>query len=111
MTGYIRNLSPYDQSAFIAEIIKILRMLIMRKTNRICAHLTNQINIFLMMLIFKGVTDAGSILMAGNAAQRIRLAVKEKAFICVKMKGTATEFAGNFIKHFIVFNDLCAGGV
>ena len=71
----IRNLCPNHHTILITQIIKILVMLIMSKTNGITAHLTNELHILSMMCSRQCVANALSILMTGHTMQRISSAI------------------------------------
>ena len=60
----IRNLSPYDHTVFITEIIEFLGMLVMGKTNRIGADFTDHLHVFSVFLNGQGIAELGSVLVS-----------------------------------------------
>ena len=68
MFGNIGDLRPDDQTSFVAQIVKFLRVLIVREPYGIGAHFTNQVYIFFMMRRSQCIADFRSVLMAGNTA-------------------------------------------
>jgi hypothetical protein len=79
----IGDLRPDNETALVTEIIEILIVLIVSKTNGGCADLANEVDIFLVMLGKESVTHAPSVLVTGYAAERIFLTVKDKALLRV----------------------------
>ncbi len=75
MRGNIRDLRPHDHTVLIAQIIKMLMMLVMRQPDRIRANFTDQFHILLHMAIGYRVSKSLPVLMPGHAAQRIGFAV------------------------------------
>lgn len=69
--GNIGNLRPYDHAISVAQVIKILIVLIMRKAYRICPDLTDQLHVFFHLLIRNRVAASLIVLMPGNAVKRI----------------------------------------
>ena len=47
ISGYERDFGPYDHPVFVTEIIKFLRMLVMRKADRIAADFCYELHILL----------------------------------------------------------------
>ena len=81
-------------------------MLIVSKTDSGSAYLKDISDILLVMLGKKRVTDAKSILMTGNAAKRILLAVKDKATLGIDLEGTAAEARAYVINDLVTLNYL-----
>ena len=111
MLGDVGNLRPDDKSALIAQVIEILVVLIMGKANGGCAHLADKVDVLLVMLREKGVTKTPAVLMARYAAQRIFLAVEDKAVFGIDLEGAATEAGRDIINYLAVFDKLDACGV
>ena len=111
MLGNIRYLSPYYHTVLVAKIIKILIVLIMRKTDSICTDLADHLHINIVMLLGYGISDALPVLMTANATQRIGLTVKEEACVRVNTEGTATEFARNLVLLYPADTKNCLAGV
>ena len=91
MLGNIGNLRPDDQTALITQVVEILVVLVVGQTNGVCAHLTNQIDVLKMVGAGDGIAFPGTVLMAGNAAQRIGLTVQDEAAFGVNLKAAAAE--------------------
>ena len=75
MRGYIRDLRPHNHSLAVAQIIKILVVLVMRQPDRIRTDFPNQLHILLHLLAGNRVADPLPVLVPGYPAQRIRHAV------------------------------------
>ena len=111
MLGNIGDLRPNDHTVLVAQIVKILVVLIMGKANGVCADLPDQVHIFFVHFPGDGVTQALSVLMAANAPQRVGAAIEEKALLGVSGKIPDTKPSGNFIRHFPIHHQLQPGGV
>ena len=96
-----RNLCPHYKSHLIAGIIKILRMLIMCQTNRVCPQLLDEPCIFVMILFCKSISFIEHILMAAHSAQRSFCPIDDKAFVRITGKTAHTHTCGNLIIRFI----------
>ena len=75
MTGDIRDFCPDDHTSLVAQVIKGLAVLVMGQANGVGAQFADQIHILRVLLGGEGVADPRPILVAGYAAQGIRLAV------------------------------------
>ena len=75
----IGDLGPDDDAVFVAEVIKLLRVLVVGQAQRVRAKLADDGHIGLVILVRQGVALALEILMAADAAQRIAAAVEEEA--------------------------------
>ena len=87
----IGNLRPDNETALVAEIVEILVVLIVSKTDGGCTYLADEVDIFLMMLGKKRVSDAPSVLMARYTAEGILFSVKDESVLGIDLEGTATE--------------------
>jgi hypothetical protein len=103
--GNIGDLRPDNETALVTEIIEILVVLIVSKTNGGCANLANEVDIFLVMLGKKRVTYTPSVLVTGYAAEGIFLAVENEAAIGIDFERTAAEAVANVVKNLTVFYD------
>ena len=95
MTGDIGNLRPDDKTLFVAQIVEILVVLVVRQTNGGRPHLHDEVNILLVMLGQQRVTHAPSVLVTGHAAQGILLTVQDKAVFGVNFKGATAKARAN----------------
>ena len=91
MLGNVGDFSPDYKTVFVAEVIEILVMLIVRKTDGGCTYLHDEADVLSMMLGKKCVAEADSVLMTGNTSQGVFLAVEDKASFGVNLEGTAAE--------------------
>ncbi len=89
--GNIGDLRPNDHTVFIAKVVEILVVLIVRKTDGVGADLADDRHIFVVMLLQKCVADRLSVLMAANAAKGIALAVEEEALFGIYVEITGAE--------------------
>ena len=106
MTGNIRNFRPDHQTSLIAQIVKILIVLIVRQTNSRRAHFANQIHILVVVFREERVADPQSVLVTGYAAQGIFFAVQNKSAFGIYFKTTATETGTNRVYRFATANNL-----
>jgi hypothetical protein len=67
MFGNIGYFRPNQEAHFIAQIINILIVLIMRKADGVGAHFENHFQVFAMHFLGDGASDPEAILMPGNA--------------------------------------------
>ena len=105
MTGNIRNFCPDHHTALVAKIVKILIVLIVRKSDGICADLTNEIHILKVMLGKKRIADLPSVLMTADTVERIFLSVENKTGLSINTEGTAAETRGYLIDFLAPAND------
>ena len=71
MPGNVWDLRPDDQTVLVAEIVEILIVLIVSKTDRGCAQLHNQGNILLVILSAYGIALLWPVLVARHAVEGI----------------------------------------
>jgi hypothetical protein len=107
MLGDVRNLGPNYHTVLVTEIVEVLIVLIVSKTNGGATYLVDIFHIFLMMLGKKSVTKTESVLVTGYTAKRIFLTVKDKATVGIDFVGTATESCANVVDNLIALNNLC----
>ncbi len=60
-----------------------------------------------MVLVFKGVADTRPVLVARNAAKRIRFAVEDKSLFGVDFIFTECKFARNLVNSLIAVIKRC----
>ena len=99
MPGDIGNLRPDDHAALVAQVVKELVVLIVRQADGVRAQLADQIHVLAVMLRQQRVADAPAVLMARDAAQRIRFAVEEEAALRVDLKGAAAKARAHAVEH------------
>ena len=103
----IGDLRPDNETALVAEIIEILIVLIVSKTDGGCTDLANEVDIFLVMLGKKRVTHAPSVLVTRYAAEGVFLTVEDKAVVGIDLEGAATKSTANVVDNGLALNDLC----
>ena len=89
--GDIRDLCPDNDAVFVAEIIKLLRMLIMCQTKSVGPKLPNNGHVGCMVFIRKGVALALQILVTADASKRIAATVEEEPLLRVAMENPAAK--------------------
>ncbi len=91
MHGDIGNLRPHHDAVFVAQIIELLRMLIMCKTQCVCTDLPDDLHV--RGVIFPGQSIALSlqVLMPADTAQGIAAAVEEEAVVRVTAEFPAAK--------------------
>ena len=111
MLGDIGDFCPYYKTLFIAKVIKILVVLVVSKTNGCSTYLAYKLDILLVVLGEKSITHAPSVLMAGYAAERVFLTVKNKSVVRVYLEATATKATAYVIDNLAIFNYFCLTAV
>ena len=111
MLADVRNLRPDDHAVFVAQIIEILVVLIVRQTDGVAAQLADECHVLVVHLAGDGVADALAILMAGYAVQGIGFVVEEEALLRVGAEGADAERNLQFVGHDAVILQLDAAGV
>ena len=90
----VGDLGPDDKTLFVAQVIECLRVLVVGKADGVGAHLQNQRHIFFHHLFGDGYTRTLAVLMAGDTAQGIGVAVQNEALLRVNLKLAAAEAGG-----------------
>ena len=111
MLGNIGNFRPDDLTVLVAQIVEILIMLIVGQTDGSSAHLTDVLNIFLMMLGQQSVADAPAVLMAADTAQGVSLTIENEALFGMDLIAAAAETGADTVDSFAVLYRLYLGGV
>ena len=101
--GDIRDFRPNNHTYFVAKIVEVLIVLVVRQSDSSCSHFANQINIFFVMFRQKSITDAPSILMARYTTKRIFFTIKNKSIFGINFKCTATKTGRYIINNIAVF--------
>ena len=89
--GNVRDFRPDHHTVLVAEVIKLLRVLIMGKAQGIAAHLTDDFHIPPVVLHGQGVTHALAVLMPGAAPQGIAPSVQNKALLGIYLEFAAAK--------------------
>ena len=107
----IRNFSPDYKTCSVAEVIEVLAVLIVSKSDCGRAHFHNELDILSVVLGKKSVTNAESILVTGYTAKGILSAVKDETAVRIDCEGTATESCSNLIYRLAVSHKSYACGI
>ena len=86
MTTDIGDFRPYDQAAFIAQVVKHLAVLVMRQPDAVRAHAANPRHIFAVFFFADGPAHILPVLMPANAVQRMADAIEEKAALGIDVE-------------------------
>ena len=95
--GDVRDLRPDHNAVFIAEIVELLRVLVVGQAQRVRAELPDDGHVRRVILIAQGVALALEILVPAHAAQRVAAAVEEEAFLRIAGKDAAAEAGRDLI--------------
>ena len=90
----VGDFRPDDKTLFVAQVIECLRVLVVGKADGVGAHFQNQRHIFFHHLAGDGNAHALAVLMAGDTAQGIGVAVQNEALLRVNLKLAAAEAGG-----------------
>ena len=107
MQGDVGDLGPDHNAVFIAEVIELLRVLIVCQAQGVGAQLPDDGHVRLVILNREGVALALQVLMAAHAPEGIAAAVEEEALFRIAGKHAATE-AG---RHLVAGGELRGCGV
>ena len=69
------NFCPYDHAVFVAQVIEVLVMLIMRQADGIGPHLFYDLHILPVHVRSQRISRAPPVLMPGNAPKRIAFSI------------------------------------
>jgi hypothetical protein len=111
MSGDVGNFCPKHKALFVTEIVEVLIVLIVSKTDGGSTYLENEVDVLLVMLGEKRVTDAESILVAGYTAQRIFLAVEDEAVVGIYLEASCAESGCNVVDNLAASYKLCLEAV
>ena len=89
--GDVGDLCPDHKTLFIAQVVEILCVLIVRQPDGVGTHFQNDGDVLLHHFVCQGNAGPLAVLMAGNAPQRIAAAIQDKALLRVKLKFPAAE--------------------
>ena len=87
----VGNLCPDDKALFIAQVVEILCVLVVRQPDGISTHFQNDGDILFHHFVRQRDACALAVLMPGNTAQRIAAAVQDKALLGVNLKLPASK--------------------
>ena len=95
MLGDIGNLRPCHKTVFIAQVIEILRVLVVGQAHRVGAHVADDLHILLMLGRGQGVAQPRAVLMARRADQTDVFTVEPKAGVGPELNLAAAEPHGH----------------
>ena len=101
--GDIRDLRPDHHATLVAEIIEILCMLIVGKTDRVRSYVADDIHILFMHLVRDRVAETFAVLMPRYPTQRITFSVEVESCFGMIVEVAHAKACGNFICCFSVF--------
>jgi len=85
------QLGPHDHTAAVAQIVEILRVLVMRQADGGAAEFFNQLEILVVLGGTDGPALVEPVLMAVDSVERVVPAIQEKALLGVDAEGPETE--------------------
>ena len=91
MLSDVGNLSPRHKAAFIAQIVKILRVLIVGEAHGVRAHFAQNLHIFLVLGCSQCITQASAVLVTCCADKPNVFTVEPEARIRLERDFTAAE--------------------
>lgn len=94
--------SPDHQAVLVAEVIEIIRVLIVSEADRIGPHFQNEGHVLIMLCLADGPSHIQSILVAVDAVERIRMAIKKKSALGIDMEITEPQGLRDLVNFFAV---------
>ena len=107
----VGDLGPDDHAVLVAQVIEVLRVLVVGQADGVGADLADQVHILLVHLFGQRVADAAAVLMAGHAVQRVLAAVEEEALLGIDAEAAHAEAAADLVHRLAVLDQLQGGGV
>ena len=101
----IGNFRPDDETRLVAEGIEVVVVLIVGKAHGIGAQLADEGDILFVLPARDGVAHVFTVLMAGDAAQGIALAVEEEAAFGIDRKGAQPKTRRKGIEKFAFWRE------
>ena len=95
--GDIRDLGPNNDAVFIAQIVELLSMLIVGKTQGVSPQLPDNCYVCLMLLKAQRITGTLPVLMTAAAPQGLAASVEDEALLWVDFKLTASKAGADLI--------------
>ena len=109
MLGNVGNLGPDNHPGLVAQIVKILIVLIVGETDSVGSDLLDHLHIPVVILLRDGVADALEVLMPGHAVEGIGFSVQEKSLFRVHRKSPHPKTAGDLVHRFAIHQKLRSG--
>jgi len=102
-----RNFRPHHQPFLVAQVVEVLRVLIVRQPHRGGPDLADQRHVLVVLRFADGPTEVATILVPVDAMQIERVTVQRKAGVGVNRKGTEAERCSDGIDDLTVAAHLC----
>ena len=109
--GNIGDLCPDHHAVFVAQVVEILVVLVVCQTDGVYTQLPDQRHILIVHLPGDGIAQTLAVLMAGNAVERVGLAVEEEAFFRIHREAAQTYLGGHFVHRLAVLQQADNTGV
>ena len=106
-----RNFSPHYQAVFVAEIIRMLWMLVVGQPHGVGARFQDQSHIFFLPVAVCRAETAGKILMSGDTVKGQVCAIQEKSPFRMDEGGAETERNGQAVCYMAVYAQFCPEGI
>ena len=106
MLGDIWNLSPYYHSISVAELVEVLVMLIVGKSDGVGSNFSNKGHILFVVFLCYCVTFSDSVLMAANSSQWILFSVEDETSLGINGEASEADFSFHSVQDFILFQKL-----
>ena len=91
MLGDIRNFCPRHKTVFVAEVVEILRVLVMGQTHGVRTHVAQNLHIFLVLGGGQRIAEACAVLVPRRARKPDIFSVKPKARVGLEVDFAAAE--------------------
>ena len=111
MGGDVGDLSPNYQTALITEVIEILVVLIVGKSNGGGTHFADQIDVFFMVLRAQCIAVAPAVLMTGNTTEGVLFPIEDEALVRMDLKAAAAEAGGDVVQNLLALYQIHFAGV
>ena len=95
MLGNIGDLRPCHKTVFVAQVIEILRVLVVRQAHRVGTHVADDLHILLMLGRGEGIAKPCAVLMARRSDQTDGFTVEPKAAVGAELDFAAAEPHGH----------------
>ena len=106
-----RDLRPQHHAGAVAQRVEVLVVLVVRQTDGVRAHLTDQREVLLVVGAADGPALVEAVLMAGHAVQRVAAAVENEALVGVDGERAEAELGVDTVDRLAAAHDGQARGV
>ena len=105
--GDVGNLCPRHKAVFVAQVVEIGIVLVVRQTHAVASHFQQQGHIFLMLFAGQRTAKTLTVLMTRPAAQAVAASIEDKALFGVNRKAAAAECCFHHVAAFRQFGPHC----